>query len=202
MKWRYKNIQDAGKDLAKSSRNNKGNTSREDDESQLPRNRQSRSQNRNRKSKEQKRGRGSPRNKKSRRINNGERNKHKDGCKHCGGRPDSKDCWELTENKDKRPDWWRPPEKRGNHNNTRGKRNKKEKTEQSNKIKLSKEAFVRLVCDAQKGCKNKSMEADNSKDDMDSIRNTAKYYKNMHKSHSNNVTTVTPLTRCTRKEHR
>jgi hypothetical protein len=46
-----------------------------------------------------------PATKKSRRINNGERNKHKDGCEHWGGRHDSKDCWELPENKDKRPDW-------------------------------------------------------------------------------------------------
>jgi hypothetical protein len=131
MKWHYKDIQDAGEDLAKSSRNGRGNTSREHDESQpAPRNRRSRSQNRKRKSKEQKRGRGSPSNKKSRRINNGEHNNHKDGCEHCGGRHSSKDCWELTENKDKRPDWWKPPEMRGNHNNNRGKRNKKEKTEQ------------------------------------------------------------------------
>jgi hypothetical protein len=91
MKWHYKDIQDAGQDLAKSSRNGRGNTSREDDESQAPRNRQSRSQNRKRKGEEQKRGRGSPSNKKSRRINNGEHNNHKDGCEHCGGRHSSKD---------------------------------------------------------------------------------------------------------------
>jgi hypothetical protein len=47
MKWRYEDIQDADKDLAKSSRNGRGK--REEDESQLPRNRQSRSQNRKRK---------------------------------------------------------------------------------------------------------------------------------------------------------
>jgi hypothetical protein len=57
MKWRYKDIQDAGEDLAKSSRNGRGNTSREDDESQAPRNRRRRSQNCKRKSEEQKRGR-------------------------------------------------------------------------------------------------------------------------------------------------
>jgi hypothetical protein len=187
MKWRYKDIQDAGEDLAKSSRNGRGNTSKEDDESQSPRNRRSRSQNRKRKSKEQKRGCGSPSNKKSRRINNSERNNHEDGCEHCGGRHNSKDCWELTENKDKRPDWWRPPEKRGNHNDNQGKCNKNEKTEQSNKIKkLSKEAFVRLVQDAQKGREKNGMEADNSDDDTDSILGTAQYYKNMRKSHSNN----------------
>jgi hypothetical protein len=45
MKWRYKDIQDAGKDLARSNRRGRGNTSREDNESQLPSNRQSRSQN-------------------------------------------------------------------------------------------------------------------------------------------------------------
>jgi hypothetical protein len=195
MKWHYKDIQDAGEDLAKSSRNGRGNTSREDDESQPPRNRRSRSQNRKRKSEEQKRGCGSPSNKKSRRINNGERNNHKDGCEHCGGRHNSRDCWELPENKDKRPDWWRPPEKRGNHNDNRGRRNKKEKAEQSNKIELSKEASVRLVRDAKKGRTKNSMEAeaDNSEDDMDSIRDTAKYYKKMCKSHSNNVMTVTPF---------
>jgi hypothetical protein len=144
-----------------------------------PRNRRSRSQN-------QRRGRGSPSNKKSRRINNGEHNNHKDGCEHCGGRHSSKDCWELTENKDKRPDWWRPPGKRGNHNNNQGKRNKKEKTEQSNKIELSKEAFVRLVRDAQKGREKNGMEANNSEDDMDSIGKMTQYYENMRKSHSNN----------------
>jgi hypothetical protein len=150
----------------------------EDDESQLaPRNRQS---------EEQKRGRGSPSNKKSRRINNGEHNNHEDGCKHCGGRHNSKNCWELTENKDKRPDWWKPPEKRGNHNNNQGKHNKKEKTEQSNKIELSKEAFVRLVRHAQKGREKNGMEADNSEDDTNSIGGTAQYYENKRKSHSNN----------------
>jgi hypothetical protein len=186
MKWCYKDIQDAGEDLAKSSSNGRGNTSRDDDESQPPRNRQSRSQNRNHTSEEQKRGRRSPSNKKGRRINNGEHNNHKDGCEHCGGRHSSKDCWELTENKDKRPDWWNPPETRGNHNNNQGKRNKKEKTEKSNKIELSKEAFVRLVRDAQKGREKNGMEADNSKDDTESIRGTAKPYENMRRSHSNN----------------
>jgi hypothetical protein len=186
MKWRYKDIQDAGEDVAKSSRNGRGNTSREDDESQPPRNRQSRSQNHKCKSKEQKRGCGSPSNKKSRRINNGEGNNHEDGCEHCSGKHSNKDCWELPENKDKHPDWWRPPEMRGNHNNNRGRRNKKEMTEQSNKIVLSKEAFVRLVRDAQKGRKKNGMEADNSKDDTDSIHNTAQYYENMRKRHSNN----------------
>jgi hypothetical protein len=57
MKWRYKDIQDAGEDLAKSNWHGRGNTSREDDESQSPRNRRSRSRNRKRKSEEQKRGR-------------------------------------------------------------------------------------------------------------------------------------------------
>jgi hypothetical protein len=46
MKWRYKDIQDAGKDLARSNRHGRGNTSMEDNESQLPRNRQSRSRSR------------------------------------------------------------------------------------------------------------------------------------------------------------
>jgi hypothetical protein len=130
--------------------------------------------------------RGSLSNKMSRRINNGERNNHKDDCEHCSGRHNNKDCWELTENKDKHPDWWKPPETRGNHNNNRGKRNKKEKTEQLNKIELSKEAFICLVRDAQKGRKKNGMEADNCKDNPDSIRNTAQYYENMRKSHSNN----------------
>jgi hypothetical protein len=178
MKWHYKDIQDAGKDLAKSSRNGRGNTSREDDESQLPRNRQSHSQNCKCKGKE-------PSNKKSRR-NIGERNKRKEVCEHCRKGHDSKDCWELPENQDKHPDWWRPPEKRGYHNDNQGMRNKKEKMEQSHKIELSKEAFARLVRDAKKGRKKNSMEADNSKDDTDSIRNTVKYYENMRKSHSNN----------------
>jgi cytochrome c553 len=75
---------------------------------------------------------------------------------------------------------------RGNHNNNRRKRNKKEKTEQSNKIELSKEAFVSLVRDAQKGREKNGMEANNSEDDMDSIRDKAKYYENMRQSHSNN----------------
>jgi hypothetical protein len=79
-----------------------------------------------------------------------------------------------------------PRKERGNHNNSQGKRNKKEKTEQSNKIELSKEAFVRLVRDAQKGREKNGMETDNSKDDTDSPRDTAKYYENMRKSHSNN----------------
>jgi hypothetical protein len=92
----------------------------------------------------------------------------------------------LPENKDKRPDWWRPPAKRGNHNANRGRRNKKEKTEQSHKIELSKEAFARLVRDAKKGREKNGMEAVTSNDDMDSIRDTVQYYKNMRKSHSNN----------------
>jgi hypothetical protein len=185
MKWRYKDIQDAGEDLAKSSRNGRGNTSREDDESQPPRNRQSRSQNRKCKGVEQKNRRGSPSNKKSRRKN-GERNKRKEVYKHCGKGHDSKDCWELPENKDKRLDWWRPPEKRGNHNDNQGRRNKKIKTEQLHKIELSKEAFACLVRDAKKGREKNGMEADNNEDDTDSIRDTVKYYKNMHKSHGNN----------------
>jgi hypothetical protein len=88
----------------------------------------------------------------------------------------SKDCWELPENKDKRPDWWRPPEMRGNHNNNQGKRNKKEKTEQLNKIELSKEAFVRLVRDAQKGREKNGMEADNSKDDTNNSNDSDSLY--------------------------
>jgi hypothetical protein len=55
--------------------------------------------------------------------------------------------------------------------------------EQSNKIKLSKEAFTHLARDAKKGHKKNSMEVDNSKDDTDSIRDTIKYFKNMRKSH-------------------
>jgi hypothetical protein len=62
MKWHYKDIQDAGKDLAKSSRNSRGSTSREGNESQTPRNRQSHSQNRKHKGEKQKHGRGSPSN--------------------------------------------------------------------------------------------------------------------------------------------
>jgi hypothetical protein len=92
----------------------------------------------------------------------------------------------LPENKDKRPDWWRPPKKRGNHNDIQGRCNKKIKTEQSHKIKLSKDAFVRLVQDAKKGCEKNGMEADNHEDNTDSISETVKYYKNMRKSHSNN----------------
>jgi hypothetical protein len=63
--------------------------------------------------------------------------------------------------------------------------NKKDKTEQSNKIELSKEAFARLVQDAKKGRGKNVMESDNSKEETDSIRGTVKYYENMRKSHSN-----------------
>jgi hypothetical protein len=160
MTWRYKDIQDAGEDLAKSDKHGQDDSSQSDDGSQPPRNRRSRT--RKRKAEDKQRGSGSPfendqngkdspSHKKTRR-NNGDHNKRngRDSCEHCGGRHNSKDCWELPEKTDKLPEWWRATDRKDQSNgkSKRGKGNnhkKKAKLEQSNKIELSKEAFAHLV---------------------------------------------------------
>jgi hypothetical protein len=200
MTWRYRDIQDAGEDLAKSDKHGQDDSSQSDDGSQHPRNRRSHTHKRKPGNKqrgsgspsEDEDGKGSPSNKKHRR-NNGDHNKQKgrDKCEHCGGRHKSKDCWELPENKDNRPEWWpRAKDKKDQSNgkSKRGKGNnheKKAKLEQSNKIELSKEAFARLVRDAKRGREQNAYKLNVSEEETESVRDTKEYYENMRKSHGN-----------------
>jgi hypothetical protein len=199
MTWRYRDIQDAGEDLAKSDKHGQDEPWQSEDGSQPPRNRRSRTRKRKTGDKQRgsgspsendQNGKGSPSNKKHRR-NNGDRNKRngRDSCKHCGERHNSsKDCWELLEIKDKHPEWWRATDKKDQSNgkSKRGKGNNHEKTaklEQSNKIQLSKKAFARLVRYAKRGREQNAHDWDNSEEETESVRDTLAYYENMRKSH-------------------